>query len=191
MAAEDTGPAGCLLDGLARRLLDEPMDRGGEVASRGEVEEALLQKWMEHPFFGRGVKSTGRDTFGEAWVDACLEEARSAGIVGAEPLLATGAAFVAQAVADAIQRRTVDGQVELVIAGGGVHNASLMAELGARTGLKVVTSAVYGVDPDSREALGFAALGAGCALGWGWGAPEATGGARGRVLGRLSPPPPS
>lgn len=189
VAARDTGPAGSLLDGLARRLLDAPMDRGGEVAVKGTVDAELLQRWMEHPFFEGGAKSTGRDTFGEAWVTERLTEGRSLGVEQAEDLLATAAGFVAQAVAWALEREAPTGLERLVVAGGGVHHVRLMRELEERTGLVVESSAAHGVDPDAREALGFAALAAGCGLGWGWGAPEATGGARGRVLGRLSPPP--
>jgi len=189
VAARDTGPAGSLLDGLARRLLDAPMDRGGEVAARGSVNAVLLRRWMEHPFFEGGARSTGRDTFGEAWVTDCLSEARVAGVERVEDLLATAAGLVAQAVAWALEREAPAGMERLVVAGGGVHHARLMVELGERTGLVVEPSTDHGVDPDAREALGFAALAAGWGLGWGWGASEATGGARGRMLGRSSPPP--
>lgn len=188
VAARDTGPAGALLDGLARRLLNAPMDEGGEVAMRGTVKPELLLSWMEHPFFGGGARSTGRDTFGEAWVSDCLDMARAGGTGQAEDILATAAGLVAEAVAWALEREAPGGLESVVVAGGGVHNARVLTELAARTGLSVESSEAHGVDPDAREALGFAALGAGFGLGWGWGAPEATGGARGRLLGRLSPP---
>lgn len=189
LAARDTGPAGSLLDGLARRLLNAPMDAGGAAAMEGCVDEGLLRCWMEHAFFEGGARSTGRDTFGEVWVEECLAAAREAEVGGSADLLATGAGFVAQAVAWALEREAPQGLERLIVSGGGVHNARLMAELRARTGLRVESSGEHGVAPDAREALGFAVLAAGCALGWGWGAPEATGGERGRVLGRLSPPP--
>lgn len=189
VAARDTGPAGSLLDGLARRLLAAPMDRGGAVAAQGSVDEALLRQWMEHAFFEGGARSTGRDTFGEAWVVQCLEQARVAGVERSEDLLATATGLVAQAVAQALEREAPAGLARLVVAGGGVHNGRLMAELRQRTGLVVESSTEHGVAPDAREALGFAALAAGWGLGWGWGAPEATGGGRGRLLGRSSPPP--
>lgn len=188
LGARDTGPAGALLDGLARRLLGAAMDQGGEAAQQGEVSAAVLERWLRHPFFEGGARSTGRDTFGEAWVSSCLEEARGVGVARPEDVLATAAALVAQAVAWSLEREAPQGIEQLVVAGGGVHNARVLAELSARTGLIVQSSEAHGVDPDAREALGFAALGAGFGLGWGWGAPEATGGAHGRILGRLSPP---
>ena len=164
------------------------MDAEGAVASRGTVDAGLLGSWMEHPFFEGDARSTGRDTFGEAWVSGCLGAARSGGSERTEDILATDAAFVAQAVAWALEREAPVGLERVVVAGGGVHNARLLDELRVRTGLAVESSAAHGVDPDAREALGFAALAAGFGLGWGWGAPEATGGVRGRLLGRLSPP---
>jgi anhydro-N-acetylmuramic acid kinase len=187
-AARDTGPAGALLDGLARRLLDAPMDEDGAVAMRGAVNPELLNRWMEHPFFEGRTRSTGRDTFGEAWVSDCLAAAQTSGTERTEDVLATAAGLVAEAVAWALEREAPGGLEAVVVAGGGVHHARVLKELAARTGLSVVSSQAHGVDPDAREALGFAALGAGFGLGWGWGAPEATGGARGRLLGRLSPP---
>ena len=189
LAAFDTGPAGCLLDGLARRLIQAPMDRGGERALRGSVDEELLQSWMRHPFFSGESISTGRDTFGEHYVSECLEEAQKRGDFQEDSILATAAAFVAETVARGLRRTSEATLEELSVAGGGVHNAALMSELGARTGLRVASSVEMGVDPDAREALGFALLGAGCALGWAWNGPLDPEKGDKRVLGRLSPPP--
>lgn len=189
LAAFDTGPAGCLLDGLTRRLIQAPMDRGGERALRGAVDEELLLSWMRHPFFFGTSISTGRDTFGEHYVSKCLAEAQDRDGFHVDSVLATAAAFVAETVAEGIRRAPLASLEGLCVAGGGVHNAALMSELGARTGLRVVSSVELGVDPDAREALGFAALGAGCALGWGWNGPDAPKKGVSRVLGRLSPAP--
>jgi anhydro-N-acetylmuramic acid kinase len=191
LAAFDTGPAGCLLDGLARRLIKAPMDRGGARASMGTVDEDLLKSWMQHPFFSGDALSTGRDTFGEEYVTERLEEARSAGVLEADSILATAAAFVAEAVSRGLKRRGVAGLEGLIVAGGGVHNVALTKELQLRTGFRTVSSAEMGVDPDAREALGFAAMGAGCALRWAWNSPRGPKNAENRVLGRLSPPPPN
>ena len=187
LAAFDTGPAGCLLDGLARRLIQAPMDRGGTRASKGSVCEELVEAWMQHPFFTSNAVSTGRDTFGERYVTERLEEARRRGILDVDSLLATAAAFVAEAVACGIKKSSAGALEDLVVAGGGVHHGPLMTQLMARTGLRVVSSVERGVDPDAREALGFAALGAGCALGWAWKGPGGIKEGDKRVLGRLSP----
>jgi len=54
----DTGPAGSLLDGLARRLLDAPLDRDGACAGAGRADEESVRACLEHPFFDRAPPVT-------------------------------------------------------------------------------------------------------------------------------------
>ena len=188
--AFDTGPANALLDGLARELLGASCDRDGASAARGRVDEGLLQELGAHSFFEKPPpRSTGRDTFGTAWVGEVLQRARSRGLLerGPDDLMATATAFVAQSVATALAR-FVEPRVErLVVAGGGVHNRSLMLHLHERCRIPVGSSSAAGVDPDAREALVFAVLAARCILGQPSTAPGATGARSGSVLGKISP----
>lgn len=187
----DTGPAGSLLDGIARRLLDRPFDASGEVAARGNSSEDLVRAWGDHPFFAQAPpRSTGRDTFGEEWVDRLLEQAPARW--RAEDALRTAVEFVAECVARGL-RDFVPGSAgaPLAVAGGGVHNAALMRALEERCDARVESSARFGVDPDSREAVAFAVLGARQVLGWPSTLPGSTGAAGGRVLGKLSLASPS
>ncbi len=180
--AFDTGPAGALLDGLARRLLDRPYDEGGKAALLGTVHSSRLAEALIHPFFDLSPpKSTGRDTFGQAWID-------SLGWEGEAPdLLATGVELVAVTVADAMRRFLPDAPAELLVAGGGLHNQALWRALERHSGSKLDTTACHGVDPDLREALVFAALAARHVLSRPSTAVEATGARPGRVLGKWSP----
>ncbi len=183
--AFDVGPANALLDGLARRLLRKPFVANGAEAARGGCDERLLRAWLAHPFFAAPPpKSTGRDTFGEPWIDGLL-----AGAAGARPedLLCTAVELVATAVADALRLHGASALRRLVVCGGGVHHGTLMAALGRRTGLPVVSSEAAGVDPDAREALVFAVLAARAVLGLPSTLPGATGAIGGRVLGKISP----
>lgn len=194
----DAGPAGALLDGLARVLLDRPMDRDGDAAARGEVLPAALEWAMGHPFLVRPwPKSTGLDTFGSAFVAGFLDAAPGA---RPEDLLATATRFVARSVAADLTRggrcAPPAGEVEVAVAGGGTRNPVLMgaleqelaAELAAGGGLLAGfgSSARHGVPPDFREALAFAVLGARLAVGEPSSRPEVTGASRGRVLGKWS-----
>ncbi len=190
MLAFDTGPANALLDGLARRLLHAPCDRDGASAARGTVDEALLREWIAHPFFAkRPPRSTGRDTFGEAWVGDVIERARGKGLLehGPDDLMATATAFVAYTVADSLTRFVEPKAQRLVVAGGGVHNRTLMLQLYERCRIPVGSSDAAGVDPDAREALVFAVLAARCILGRPVTHRGATGALAGRVLGKISP----
>lgn len=186
--AFDTGPANSLLDGLARRLLDRPFDEGGRAALAGTAHSGLLEELAQHPFLAKPPpKSTGRDTFGEAWVESVVARARELGVERREDLLATAADFVALSVARALRDFDVRAQW-LVVCGGGVHHQRVMNTLALRCPQPVASGEDFGVDPDAREALVFATLGARCALAIPVTRPSATGARAGRVLGKLSWP---
>jgi anhydro-N-acetylmuramic acid kinase len=182
--AFDTGPAGSLLDGLARTLLGRPFDQGGAAASAGTADPVLVAALLEHPFFARPPpKSTGRDTFGDPYVAEVL---RRAAFARAEDVLASAVAFVVESVVLAIERFAPARCERLLVAGGGVRNRALIAALSEASPVPVGTSDQVGVDPKAREALVFAVLGARCALGIPSTHTGATGARPGRVLGKLS-----
>jgi len=182
--AFDVGPAGSLLDGIARRHLAAPLDEDGACAARGTPHAAWVAELLEHPFLSEAPpKSTGRDTFGEAWLDRILLRAGALGIRRSEDLLASAVEFVARSVAGALG----SAPTELVVAGGGARNRALLAALGARAGCPVVSSKDHGVEPDAREALVFAVLAARAVLGQPVTRRTATGAGPGRILGKLSP----
>jgi anhydro-N-acetylmuramic acid kinase len=76
----------------------------------------------------------------------------------------------------------------VIVCGGGVHNALLMARLAARLPAAVVeTSAAHGIDPDAVEAAGFAWLAWQTLDRRPGNRPEVTGAAGSRVLGGWFP----
>lgn len=132
----DTGPANALLDGLARRFLDAEFDDHGACARRGRPHAPWVAAWSDHPFFARiPPKSTGRDTFGEAWIDAAIARARALRRIddarAVEDLLASAADFVAAHVTDGC-RRFGGGASRVVLCGGGVHHLGVIDALAAR-----------------------------------------------------------
>ncbi|MCP5021432.1 MAG: anhydro-N-acetylmuramic acid kinase [bacterium] len=182
--AFDTGPAGSLLDGLARALLKEPMDRDGRVAAGGQVQDEWVHHLLKSPFFDqKPPKSTGRDTFGQDFVDDFLKFAGP----GARPadVLASAVRAVARSVAQAIARWLPDSGEYLVVAGGGVYNGALMGDLALETGLITHSSAEIGVQPDARESMIFACLAVDFLQGRG----TPVGNFERVVLGKLSLPP--
>ncbi len=157
--AWDTGPAGAWLDGLARRLLGQPMDRDGACAAQGTARPAWVAWLLDHPFFAEDLpRSTGRDTFGEAYLDPFLEVVAP----GARPadLLASAVQAIALSVGQSLRRFGPPDLQEVWVAGGGVHNLALRSALQEELKLPVRSSAECGVDPDAREALLFACLAA-------------------------------
>lgn len=187
--AFDTGPAGSLLDGLSRRLLDRPFDEGGSAAARGRPRVELVERLLTHPFLSKPPpKSTGRDTFGAAWVEAFLRDGafEAGSATECDDALATAVEFVAASVELALARFAPRHPGTLFVAGGGVHNRTLLEALARRTGRACRPSDELGVPADAREGLVFAVLAARCALGLPVTAAGATGARPGRVLGKLS-----
>jgi anhydro-N-acetylmuramic acid kinase len=183
----DTGPANSLLDGLARRLLDRPYDERGASAARGTPDKTLLDELLAHEFLRRAPpKSTGRDTFGEPWVDAVLVRARELRVESTDDVLATAADFVATSVVRGLLEHGGARVDWLVVCGGGVHHERVMNTLALRSPHPVASGADFGVDPDAREALVFAVLAARCVLEIPVTRASATGAREGRVLGKLS-----
>jgi anhydro-N-acetylmuramic acid kinase len=160
----DSGPANCLLDAWAERYLGAPCDEGGAWARSGHVDEALLVDMLADPYFAAAPpKSTGREDFNLAWLDARLRPGLAAADVQAT-LLALSARSIVQALhAHAPATR------EVYACGGGVHNVALMealrTELARPSALSPLPStralhstAALGLDPDYVEAVGFAWL---------------------------------
>ncbi len=186
--AFDTGPANALLDGLARRLFERPFDEGGELAKTGCSSRRLVDALLAHPFFAKlPPKSTGRDTFGAAYVGEVLATARDVGANDPRDVLASAVELVARSVADALEHFASDRPHWLILAGGGIHNRALVDALAARCPQPVASAEDFGVDPDAREALVFAVLAARSILGEGAASSRATGARDGAPLGKISP----
>ncbi len=196
IVAFDTGPAGSLLDGLARRLLGKSYDEDGGCASRGQADPGLVAELLSYPFFDRRPpKSTGRDTFGERWVAGVVERARARGLLrrGPEALMATAVEFVARSIAEACGRFLPAPPRSWALCGGGARNGALVRALFRVIGSApsasepwLGSSATWGIDPDAREAMVFAVLAARAVLG----VPStngATGARAGHLLGSITP----
>jgi anhydro-N-acetylmuramic acid kinase len=182
----DCGPANRLLDIAARMRLGRSHDADGKVAMRGEVDAELLAALKRNAWFKRSLPaSCGREEFNEEFL---TESLKNAAVPHSADLLATLCAFSAWGVARAL--RLLDAEVQSVFAaGGGVHNARLMAEIEEVIApVPLTTVARLGVHPDSLEAVSFAVLGYLCARGRALDLRAVTGARRPAVLGRLAWP---
>ena len=179
----DTGPANALMDAWCRRHTGEGFDRGGAFAASGRIDEALLARLLDEPYFaGTPPKSTGREYFHLDWL-----QARLAGIESPADVQATLLALTARTVADAL-RATQPDTTRVIACGGGVHNPALMAALAAALPrCAVESSAAHGLDPDFVEAMGFAWLARQTAQGLAGNLPSVTGAAGPRILGGIYP----
>lgn len=201
--AFDTGPGNMVLDALARRLFDAPMDRDGRRAAQGTPDHDLLADLLSLDYFHRAPpKSTGRADFGPAFVDDLLGAAQSRGL-SPEDTLATATLLTAGSVYQAYARyvrpdrreevvsgpRPEQSIERLIVSGGGVHNDTLMDMLAdAFAPIPVESMAEHGMDPDAKEALCFAVLAHETVHGVPTSLPSVTGAERAAVLGSVSTP---
>ena len=166
--AFDTGPGSMILDALA-----PPFDRDGEGARAGRVNEALLLRLLEDPYYHRPPpKSCGREQYGPEFL-------RDTGID-----LATATELTVRTIALAVERYTET--VEVIASGGGAHNRYMMERLGAVLRPRLTTSAEFGIDVDSKEAILFAVLAYQTYHRRPGNIPSATGARKPAILGKVS-----
>ncbi|PWE42948.1 anhydro-N-acetylmuramic acid kinase [Pseudomonas prosekii] len=185
VAGFDCGPGNVLLDAWIHQQRGDNFDRDGQWAASGKVEPTLLSELLSDPFFvTKGPKSTGREVFNLAWLMQHLSHLPT---FAAEDVQATLLELTALTIIESLQSAQSNTR-ELLVCGGGAHNAALMARLASLLpNAKVSSTAAYGVDPDWVEAMAFAWLAHCCLEGIAANRPSVTG-ARGlRILGAIYP----
>lgn len=185
----DCGPANALIDAWAGRHLGKPYDDGGRFAARGAVHAPLLDALLDEAYFSAPPpKSTGRDLFNPAWLDAKLAAFAQ---VAAEDVQATLTALTAVTVAREIARHA-PGCKAVYVCGGGARNPVLLDALAAAlhdcgVSATVDTTSALGVPPQQVEALAFAWLAYRFTAREPGNLATVTGAAGDRVLGALYP----
>lgn len=185
LMAFDTGPANAPLDDLMQARLGLGRDEGGALAARGQADLAVVTQFLCHPYFAAPPpKSLDRDTFANLAVAvAHLSDADAAATLIACAAQAVGAAMV----------HLPHPPAQLVMTGGGCHNAALVAAIGAALAhgpgsVKVVQAQTAGLDGDMLEAQAFGYLAVRVARGLPLSAPATTGVLAPQPGGRLSLP---
>jgi anhydro-N-acetylmuramic acid kinase len=186
----DCGPANALLDEWAHRHLQKPYDDGGKFAASGEVNRPLLNALLDEPFFEEAPpKSTGRDLFNPAWLDAKLAAFPN---LSSADVQATLTALTATTVAREIERHAADARA-VYVCGGGARNPVLLKmlqqalERTGASGVPVMTTDALGVPPHQVEAFAFAWLAMRCVAREPGNLAAVTGAAGERVLGAIYP----
>lgn len=179
----DTGPGNVLLDGWAERHLGKRMDEGGQFAASGTVHKRLLSALMTDRYFALPLpKSTGREHFNMAWLDATL---LTHAAISTQDVQATLCELSAATIAEAVLRYAAN-TTEVLVCGGGAHNVHLMQRLRAHLHPRAVDSTQhYGIDPDWVEAMAFAWLARQRLAGKPGNLPSVTGANRAVVLGGI------
>ncbi len=188
----DCGPANSLIDLAIEQFSGgkETCDQGGRLAAKGHCDEGLILHWLDEPYLKQSPpKSTGRELFGRSDLTRRLEDMKGQQVMDQ---IATLTAFSAAVVAQDLQQLSTRGHplpIELLVAGGGSQNLTLMRELTRRCrGLRIRRSEELQLPSQSREALVFALLAWWHQLGYPGNAPAITGAQHEAVLGvRVNP----
>jgi len=186
--AFDTGPGVVLVDYLVRELYPRmQFDEGGAIARSGRVHADVVTALLQDDYFAQSPpKSTGREYFGSSFADR-LRLMVGDGAPNAD-VIATATSLTARSIGDAVRRFVREPVAEMVVSGGGAHNAALVDAL--RESIQPLRLTLFDdvyYDGEAKEAVAFALLGylhlsrrPGNVTG-------ATGALGPRVLGKLTP----
>jgi anhydro-N-acetylmuramic acid kinase len=187
--AFDTGPGNMVIDAIALRLFAQSYDRDGCLAASGKILEPVLAKLLCAPYFlRRPPKTAGREEFGREFAERLL---KLCGRADKRDVIATTTALTARSIAHAIRRFAPrrGNFAELVLAGGGAKNKTLINMLGHELqplGIKVRSSEEFGLPGQAKEAVAFAILAHETWHRRPSNVPAATGARRGAILGKVS-----
>lgn len=178
--AFDTGPANAPINDLmlARRGLAQ--DQGGALAATGQVDQAILDRFLSHGFFLKmPPKSLDRNDFNDLLTDV-------------QPLSdADAAATLTAACAVSVARGSdhfPSAPAQILVTGGGRHNQTLMRMLAESLSCPVLPIESAGLDGDMLEAQAFAYLAVRVARGLPTSCPSTTGVAAAVGGGNISYP---
>ena len=144
----DTGPANTLLDNWIKQHKSLDYDRDGVWSRSGFVDERLLQKLLDDPYFAKKwPKSTGPEYFNLAWLESYLEGGESPEDVQ-RTLVELSAVTISQHIKE---------DMEVYLCGGGVHNLFLLERITyLNPNNQITTTQTLGMSADYVEAAAFA-----------------------------------
>jgi len=189
IAAFDVGPGNMIINSAITHITKGKArhDTGGSTAAKGRVDHTLLATLLKHPFLKRRPpKSTGREEFGDTYVQRLMREAKQRKMKN-EDFLATMTTFTAQA-ASTSQRFLQGPMDEVILAGGGTRNRTLVKDFcTAFFPTPVKTTETYGWDSKAIEAISFAILAYQTLHGTPNNLPSVTGARHAVVMGKIIP----
>lgn len=186
--AFDTGPGNMVMDQLVSRMTGGKMryDENGALTAAGKCSEELLHWMLRDPYLQKSPpKTTGREDYGETYVDRLTEKGRALGLSDRD-ILATACRFTVSCIEEAIRRHCPARPERLVVGGGGARNPTLMALLRGSLSIPVQTNEDLGLSSDAKEAVAFAILANECVRQSPNNMPSVTGAAHPVVMGKIT-----
>lgn len=195
--AFDTGPANMLIDALVKHFTRgrQHYDEGGRLAMKGRDIPPLSALLLKEPYlYQPPPKSTGREYFGADYVSKMIVLGRK---YRAKPndLIRAATWFTLVSLRLAMElfvlRKTKVHQ--LIVSGGGAKNPLLygmLKEFYEHNGIKVMTSAEFGIPTEAKEAFAFALMAYETFHQRPSNLPSATGARGPAILGKIAHAPP-
>jgi anhydro-N-acetylmuramic acid kinase len=188
--AFDTGPGNVLIDTAITYLTGgaQTYDQGGMLAQQGQVDVAWLEELLEHPYYRRTPpKTTGRELFSSEMGEKLVTTGQQRGLSTAD-IVATLTQLTVQSITAAYRDFAPAPIDEVILAGGGQHNAAIVDGLRQRLApVPVSTHEDIGIASDYKEALLFALLAHETWYNRPGTLPALTGARRASVLGSITP----
>ena len=146
----DSGPGNGLMDELCQTQLACDYDHNGELAASQPPNLALVNQLMQHHYFQQmPPKSTGRETFNQAWLQPQLKTDFSP-----LELLSSLNQFTVEVLAQDIEKLNCPDHTPCYICGGGAYNQTLLNRLQQRLPtIQVHSTAQLDLNPNAIEAM--------------------------------------
>ncbi|MEM8722788.1 MAG: anhydro-N-acetylmuramic acid kinase [Cyanobacteria bacterium P01_G01_bin.39] len=182
----DTGPANVLLDLAVSRLTQgrQTYDHDGQWAAQGKPHFELVNQWLQQDFFQQSPpKSTGRELFGQDYLDICWQEMEQVGLSDSDRL-ATLTELTVGSIVQSYRQFLPQIPDQVLLCGGGSRNLYLRQRLQAElTSAQVGTTDEVGINGNFKEAIAFAVLAYWRVKSIPGNLPQATGAAKSMLLG--------
>lgn len=181
----DTGPGNALMDAWANEHLGTPRDDNGRWAASGAAHQPLLDILLRDPYFNKAPpKSTGREYFHLEWLRGALRIGKMA-VLPSHDIQSTLCDLTATSITEAILAHAADAR-QVLVCGGGIYNQTLFLRLHELLQPReVLSTSIFGIDPDWVEATAFAWLAKQTMDGKPGNVPSVTGARHMRVLGAI------
>ena len=181
--AFDNGPANALIDFAMKKFYNKHFDKDGKTGLKTNYDVELLNYIFSIDDFlsAPPPKSTGKEHYSQEFLEKIINYKKHT----PETIIATLSAYTGYAIAKSLKDFSPVKIDEIILAGGGVKNKSIVKYIKEFSKTKVSTHSDYGISDDFKEAIAFAVLGYQRFYGLTNNEPNATGATQYTSMGKI------
>lgn len=161
VAAADCGPGNSLCDILCEKLFHKKFDQNGKIAESGQPSLRILALLLAEPFFKNRTKSTGRETFGQAFAEKIISLGEKFQLSNTD-LISTAAELTVIAIVNKVRPLIKNdlSLTKLYLTGGGRKNRFFVKRLREMLNdIEILMADELGINADYIEAAAYAVMG--------------------------------